>query len=395
MWKFRIAQTLLRVIINFFYLTFIIFYIFKLAYLKTKFSNDQTRFPLDNRFVEDEDNTEKNNIKLDKKQSGDKPSTKEQIKSENLSSLKILEGITGKQLTRPRKEAEEALAANKNANKSKSTLSSMNKIIRFDPTKSDHKVYELNETCSDEGNGGAKSSSSSSSATESESETEAKKTTTTVPEKAKAKKVEEDPSKFYKIEPSLKELFSSKDIFQFKFISEQDKNEQDSAMHSFPNGLAVSAKSKWMEEINFSNRTQTKKDKYFNSSESETESEGEYHQEDSESERETSKGVNGKASKQLPKYAHNIGRHLESKPNLVISFLPDFNTDKQVKDALEYFHRKETVDELKEEWIKSRESLVKVEVLLILSENIKREIKKLIFFLLLFYRNIKRSINEC
>lgn len=50
-----------------------------------------------------------------------------------------------------------------------------------------------------------------------------------------------------------------------------------------------------------------------------------------------------------------------SKPNSVVSsFLPDFNADDQIKDALVYFCSTRTEEELREDWPAKRETLVQV-----------------------------------
>jgi hypothetical protein len=325
--------------------------------LKTKYSNEDGRFKIDERFVEDEFDEE------EKASESAKPTTKEQLRSENLSSMKILEGITGKQLIRPRRSD-----ANKESAKKPTA---MNKIVRYDPSKNDHKMYELNDSSSDE------SSASSSSAPEyssSDDDDDEGKGSVKKPKPEKAvekkklsetnnqnKKIEEDLSKFYKIEPNLKELFSSNDVFKFKFDNVEDKSEHDS--NYFPvqptTSLLASKSGKYsfLDEINFNNGRPSKKDKYFNSSESEAESSpSEDEDQDGEKKPEAQRAAT------LPRTTNN-GRTLDvSRANVVTSFLPDFENDKNLKDALDYFQRKESVDQLKEEWVKSRELLVKVNI---------------------------------
>jgi hypothetical protein len=172
--------------------------------------------------------------------------------------------------------------------------------------------------------------------------------------KTEGKKIEEDLTKFYKMEPNLKELFSSNDVFKFKFTNEEDHHEPESGFPTAQSSILAtkSAKYSFLDDLNFNNGRPSKKDKYFNSSESESESSE--NEEDDEKKKEVT--VVPRVSKPL-----GNGRTLDSRPGSVVtSFLPDFEQDKRLKEALEYFHRKENVDQLKEEWVKSRESLVKV-----------------------------------
>ncbi len=49
-----------------------------------------------------------------------------------------------------------------------------------------------------------------------------------------------------------------------------------------------------------------------------------------------------------------------AKINLNKIFLPDFDTDKEIKDALSYFCCTKQPDELRREWVSNREKLVEV-----------------------------------
>ncbi len=321
--------------------------------LKTKYSNEDSRFKIDERFVEDESDTEK-------QEETSKPSTKEQLRSENLSSMKILESITGKQLIRPQQRDPNKESS---SNAKKSTI---NKIVRYDPNKNDHKIYELNDNSSDDDEQSAESSSSAPESSSDEDEDSSKKpksekkASEKKPDTNQNKKIEEDLTKFYKIEPNLKELFSSNDVFKFKFDNIEEKSEQESNYFPEPHPtslLAKSGKYSFLDEINFNNRN-SKKDKHFNSSESEDES--------SQSEEEEKSEKKKEAPVQNQTRHINNSRTADSRSNVVTTFLPDFENDKQLKDAIDYFKRKETVEELKTEWMKSRELLVKVKQILII-----------------------------
>ena len=78
----------------------------------------------------------------------------------------------------------------------------INKMIRYDPTKDEHKQFEITKE---------------DSLSESDEETDRLKSTSEQELKNATPKIEEDLSKFYEIEPNLKELFSSNDVFKFKF----------------------------------------------------------------------------------------------------------------------------------------------------------------------------------
>jgi hypothetical protein len=339
--------------------------------LKTKFSNDDNRFKIDDRFVEsdEEKQVKKSKQKIDKieenssNSEGDdqendviKKSTTENIKSEHLSSLKILEEITGKQLIKPKSEEEEK--------KSKKSSLTKNKIVRYDPSKEDHKMYELNNE---------KSSSSDdcdSASSSNEDDTTAKESIATTTNK----KVEEDSNKFFQIEPNLKDLFSSSDVFKFKFSNEIEENRQNLNETLEITDLATiksGQKINFMDSISFSGNSkhQSKREKYFNSSESELEDEEDQADEEDEEEYEQEEEMDmSENENDRPKYTK-----IESKPasnnkkkptnnqtqNRVISFLPDFDKDQVIREALDYFHNKQTSEEIHDDWQKLREGLVK------------------------------------
>jgi hypothetical protein len=104
--------------------------------LKTKYSNEDSRFKIDDRFVADDFDEEEAAAETTK------PTTKEQLRSENLSSMKILENITGRQLIRPSRVNSDGSAIKPPT----AAKNSMNKIVRYDPSKNDHKVYELKDS---------------------------------------------------------------------------------------------------------------------------------------------------------------------------------------------------------------------------------------------------------
>lgn len=299
-------------------------YFFKLMQLKSKFATEEDRFKIDDRFVEDEDD-DGERVDDGKK----KPSSKEQIKSEHLSSLKILETIVGKQLVKPS-------SAEEKSKKAKSAALS-NRIVRFDPNKTDHKIYEINNDDAPMKQRDSSDDSSASSSSDEESDKEAEQDS-----KVDEKVSQEDTSKFYQIEPNLKDLFSSSDVFKFKFATPEVKVEDVPEKIERP---AAKSKFNILDEISFGKSV--KKDKRFDSSDEEDD-EG-----SDESDREQA------ASKTpIPKITRTV-----SSESRVVSFLPEFDQDKQISEALVYFFRRgseESAENIKEEWLKSRELLVKV-----------------------------------
>lgn len=123
--------------------------------MKTKFSNDDQRFKIDERFVENEDDEEEvekeeetdneETFKDDEDEDEDakpKKSNKKQLKKEKLSALKILEEITAKPILKPTEEPESI--EEKRMLKRREMLKSK-PIVRYDPTKEEHKKFEINE----------------------------------------------------------------------------------------------------------------------------------------------------------------------------------------------------------------------------------------------------------
>lgn len=297
--------------------------------MKSKFSNDDSRFKIDDRFMEDDENdkTSKSNEKNENDNS-DLNTSKKRLKNENLTSLKILEEITGKQLIRP-KSMEDKESASKRLKNVPGSEVTKTKMVRYDPTKDSHKMFELKKDDEDETEEDYSSSDESIKKDDKEVKANA--------ETNEKKEVVEDSSKYYKIEPNLKDLFSSNDVFKFKFTDENDKLEEEE--YEEQEILKNEKQKSFMK--NFDN---FKKSKY-SSSEGESGDEAESYQE-------------------KQKISTGFNRRLDTNRiiNEISSFLPQFDQDTQIKDALVYFCRpKDTdLDNLRKEWMEKREALVKV-----------------------------------
>ena len=326
-----------------------------MIYLKTKYSNDDKRFKIDERFVENEDTSVPKRKKQKPKKESDDDSCEEdlnirvnddndndndnndvirktnrkQIKSENLNSLKILEQITGKQLIRPK--GPESDADHSEVNKKQTSKTGLNKMVRYDPTKDEHKIFEI-----------AKEEASSDEETASKSTKQS-----TITPQAQVK-IEEDLSKFYEIEPNIKDLFSSNDVFKFKFAND-DKDESENE------DLAEAATPiQKLKDFNPFEMGKSKKSKYALSSSEDEDDADDYEDED---EKEKSN-----LEKEPPRYkdAHKIGSKMSDNfksLELPTTFLPDFANNKDIKEGLAYFFK---VEKSREEWSKKREILVKV-----------------------------------
>jgi len=125
-------------------------------------------------------------------------SLKKKLKKETQASLDILASITGKSARKP---------VDPNAEEKKGEKPVLaHKMVRYDPTKTEHKIFEL--LSDNEGF---------------ESEISKLKTQKKVRDSGDGNKENEeahkkaDLSQYTKIEPNLKELFQSSDVFKFKF----------------------------------------------------------------------------------------------------------------------------------------------------------------------------------
>lgn len=335
----------------------------KLIYLKSKFSNDDKRFKIDERFVEDEDDeeeevdeddlgpeTEGTDDQEDEEDEEAKPKKvdEKQLKREKLNALKILEEITAKPILRPVEDEEKRKERRHGASRA---------MVRYDPTKEEHRKYEVTEE---------KEESESNESNEDEKEPSEKKPPTT------AAKPVEDTTKYFKIEPNLKDLFSSSDVFKFKFTNDEEpgldeENSDESEKEDFSDRQRSRLKSAYK-------GPDLKKSKYSSSSSS------------SEGESEDEEPVES-MPKKIP------GRQIQH--GVVKSLIPDLDTDKDIQEALDYFGGKpDSVDleTFRKDWASTREKLIQVNSLNKLLINIFG-----IFIFCLFvclFRNVKRRVKE-
>lgn len=337
----------------------------RLIYLKTKFSNDDQRFKIDERFMQDDDQndsvskksddddeTSKRTVAVDEddEDSDAKPAKvkKKEIKKENLNSLKILEQITGKQILKPTSADMEQKSLH---GKKKFTTQRM---IRYDPTKIEHKKYELTgRESSDEDSDDDDDDSSSSDESEKE-----KKMIENDEEKNKTAEVVQDTSKFYHVEPNLKSLFSSNDVFKFKFSNDHETDLEKSGSN-FNFNFAETKSNKLKSSILESLKRPIAGTNVYASS-----SEDEYDQESETDELDNDFGQKKSADQSdTKKAARRVDGDWQRRDVIEIkSFLPDFDNDKELKDALKYFCRSENIDteEFRKEWLGKREKLVQV-----------------------------------
>jgi len=187
----------------------------QLLHFKTKYSNDDGRFKIDDRFVDGSDSSEvsSSESESESEDSGDDvtektpkrskkiisdESLKKKLKKETQASLDILASITGKSARKP---------VDPNAEEKKGDKPVLaQKMIRYDPTKTEHKIFEL--LSDNEG--------FESEITKLKSQKKAKESKDVNKENEDVNK-NVDLSKYTKIEPNLKELFQSSDVFKFKF----------------------------------------------------------------------------------------------------------------------------------------------------------------------------------
>lgn len=332
---------------------------FQLIYLKTKYSNDDKRFKIDDRFIEDEEEKKKSKSSSssseseseaedsDKEKAQDEDdeeskgvkTKKREIKSENLNSLRILEKITGKQIIKP---------TTTSSDKSSKNDKKMNKMVRYDPTKDEHKVFEMNKSDEESGSDGEKEKS--------------KKNKNDQDDSAKANKIEEDLTKFYEIEPNIKELFSSNDVFKFKFTNEENDFDNDEDLNDEP---VEEVKTK--PKLNGFSQFENLKSSKYSSESSSDEEEEEEEEDDDEDDEEELQDKNGRidskrepTSKMASKKPADNNRQVEFNK----TFLPNFEENKDIKNAAAFFFKKPEKEQTRTEWLSKREVLVNVSFLI-------------------------------
>lgn len=202
-------------------------------------------------------------------------------------------------------------------------------MLGLDSKKSTHKVYDEKKS---------KSESDRNSENSSEDENNEDDNKSTNQENLEEFEKNDNVEKFFRVEPNLKDLFSSNDVFKFKFTDENevksDNEESDYIVDKsdFRNNPLLG-------EFGF------EKLKRFHYSSSETEEDEEEDNNDVENEIYEVKNE---------KRVQNLN---ENK-----SFLPNFDTDSQLNDALKFFSRPKDFDieNIRKEWLVKREILVKV-----------------------------------
>lgn len=328
--------------------------------MKTKFSNDDRRFKIDDRFVEDDaendgdkqeeddENDEKGEeeeiFEDEDENAKPKKSNKKQLKKEKLNSLRILEEITEKPMLKPIDVDID------DKERSRRLLQKTKPIVRYNPTRRDHKKFEITEERKKEEENEKGSSSSDESEVEVKSTKKKKKNKKDEEETSVPREIPEDKSKFFKIEPNLKDLFSSNDVFKFKFNNDDDDEEIEEEEEDEDASLNQRPKSGLKTSMLFGSNL--KKSKYSSSS-----SEGEDYEEEEEEEEE----MDAEFEKRRAVLAKKT-TSLDEKINELKSFLPDFDNDKEVNDALKYFGGKESsdLDDFRKDWAANREKLVEV-----------------------------------
>lgn len=332
--------------------------------MKTKFSNDDRRFKIDDRFVEDDaENGDKQGEEEDDNENDEeeeafedededenakpKKSNKKQLKKEKLNALRILEEITEKPMLKPIDVDID------DKERSRRLLQKTKPIVRYNPTRRDHKKFEITEERKEQEDNEKGSSSTDESQVEEKSKKKKKNKKDDEKNEEEAsvpREIPEDKSKFFKIEPNLKDLFSSNDVFKFKFNNDDEEEEIEDEDEDEEANLNQRPKSGLKTSMLFGSNL--KKSKYSSSS-----SEGEDYEEEEEEEEE----MDAEFEKKKPVLAKKTAI-LDEKINELKSFLPDFDNDKEVNDALKYFGGKEStdLDDFRKDWTANREKLVEV-----------------------------------
>lgn len=332
--------------------------------MKTKFSNDDRRFKIDERFIENEENSADEETESDENESSSstdddqdasapqevslnddnedsKPTktNKKQLKQETQNSLKILQEITGKQILKPIN-----IEAGESSQTTKRNTTLRNKpIVRYDPTKQDHKKFEINEE-------------ETSADVNVKVKVKSKKDESPLTKEKVEQRIVEDKSKFVQIEPNLKDLFSSSDVFKFKFAKDESDNDAESDRDDELNHNNNNNNTNKLETGLKRVAGSFKRSKY-SSEEEETESDEDDFGDDIDNTDSNNRNLVNVRSKETKE------RVLV---NEVKSFLPDFEHDKELKDALKYFcSKEESLEKFRKEWATKRETLVEVEFVVI------------------------------
>lgn len=307
----------------------------QLIQLKSKYSNEDSRFKIDERFVSGSSSSEASSSESESESeaSGDeetekaprKPkkiisdeSVKKKLKKETQASLDILASITGKTLRKP---------IDPNEDTSKRSEKAIQKMVRYDPTKTEHKVFELMSDNEEFDSEIGKLKDKQKNADQADKENQ--------PDRV-------DMSQYTKIESNIKDLFQSKDVFQFKF---------DNIAEVVPNNSEWDKPTKLLEN---------KFQKHFNFGHSKDSSSDEdsddpdlpnYNKQTQKSKEILEAKPNGDSFKKRP--------HSETNSNIANKdFLPNFDEDKEIKDALSYFCCVKELDELRKDWSSNRVKLV-------------------------------------
>lgn len=199
-------------------------------------------------------------------------------------------------------------------------------MIRYDPTKSDHKVYEVENSESD-----------SSSDSSEEEQIDDEKNESGNEDLVEEPEIKGDVKTFFQVEPNLKELFSSNDVFKFKFTDEIEENEENDEKEK---------------ENDNSDKKQINKNQFLRDIGLDKFNKSNYSSSETESEDEENKFVNREK---------NVSKIIEKK-NENHSFLPNFNQDEQLINALSFFCRPDDFDleNVRKEWLIKRDTLIKV-----------------------------------
>lgn len=225
-------------------------------------------------------------------------------------------------------------------------------MVRYDPTIEEHKKFEINKD---------KVESSSESSSESEMDHKSDDEEENDPVKNDIADVKdddtetksdknEDLSKFFHVEPNLKDLFESKDVFKFEFNNDDvDKDDDEEEIIEKSDIQIKPLRKALTSDINFGGGHN--KSKYSSSSESESdEAEASDKEHDENDEKIKPKFQDFRPQRKLENVEESAG------------FFPDFENSKDIKEALVYFCRSKdlNLDEYREQWSKQRELLIKV-----------------------------------
>ena len=301
--------------------------------MKSKFSNEDGRFKIDERFVESSESSSEGESDEEEEKGSENDEEKKpnvetnpkklekKLRKEKEEQFKILESITGKPIVAKAKKTEKK--------------SKPNQMVRYDPTKEDHKMFEI------------------LSEDEEEKILKPKVSEEKVEEKKSEEKPAPDPSQFTQVEANLKDLFCSKDIFKFKFDNfNEDLNgkneEEEESFAPKENKLQKKVMEKFKAPL-----------KNAWSSESEDEEMDEV--EDERVEFMDDETNDNEQDEDFDDSEHEIknGQEQRVASRKPTTFLPDF--DSQIKESLRFFICTKSPEELRQEWRKKRESMVQVQ----------------------------------